>query len=109
MNKQFLIVPVMLVAFSSSLTISAPLNVVTLKLRDHTIQIKSGGQESTYNIEDKAGKLIAKDVTEDELSRSHPEVYESVKTALAFPHEVIDASVQKKEQSRLPLDPARAN
>jgi hypothetical protein len=71
-----------------------------LELQGKILTLKAGAKGTVYDVTDKAGKVLARNLSADELKTQAPEVYNLLKTAVGTAkagdksREVIDASVQ---------------
>jgi hypothetical protein len=76
--------------------------IVTLQKRDKTITIKTTPEGKLYTIKDtKSGRVLAEDLTEDQLQATHKDLHNLVNTGLATPgsKEYLDAT------NSLPAEP----
>jgi len=72
--------------------------ITKLSLRDYNVAIATTSSGLTYTIEDKNGKLVAKELSEKQLQAAHPQVYEAIKPAIAK-DTIMDASLSKEHGS----------
>ncbi|MCB0404687.1 MAG: hypothetical protein KDD51_07850 [Bdellovibrionales bacterium] len=94
--------PTLLVARTtdnSFISISRPFPIVGyLEKRGKIITFKAGVSGPILSVEEKGGKILAEDVSEEELKEKDPALYQLVKSAIASedPGLFIDASVGPK-------------
>ncbi|MCB0416680.1 MAG: hypothetical protein H6617_03740 [Bdellovibrionaceae bacterium] len=94
---------------NSFIAISRPFPVVGyLEKRGKIITFKAGVSGPILSVEEKGGKMLAEDVTEEELKRKDPGLYQLVQSAIASgePGSFIDASAAPKPngiQWKLPM------
>jgi hypothetical protein len=57
-----------------------------LEMRDRTVVIESGKDGILYTVKTKDGKILDAKLNEAELQAKHPQIYETVQPAIAYPN-----------------------
>jgi hypothetical protein len=60
--------------------------VTKLQTRDKVILIKNQASGLTYSVKSEDGTVLSANLTEAELASKHPDLYEKVRPAVAFPN-----------------------
>lgn len=86
----------LVVAFSgcgSSEKLARGREITTLRVRGGFIEIRAGSNGKTYTLLDAEEKLIASDLTAEDLKARYPDRFEALERGLAGDGALIDASV----------------
>jgi len=75
--------------------------VLTLEQRDFWITIATRGATTQYTVRTRDGRVLAADVSADQLKSRHPDVYQVMKGALASQLGILDARAVQASPERL--------
>jgi hypothetical protein len=57
--------------------------VTRLQMQDKTILIKNNGDGLKYSVKTKDGTVVSANLTESELAKKHPDLYETIRPSVA--------------------------
>lgn len=90
--------------------VEKPPAITHLELRNHHVTIKQGADGPVYEVRSKDGKVLAKDLSDQELHARHPGLHRLIETAIASntakDGRVLDARVTHTVPSESPPAPS---
>lgn len=88
-------------ASSTSASPAAPV-LAEIRFRDHVLVIRSGARDGDlrYDVQDRAGQLLARSLTRGELGRQFPAIAEQFHDSTALPLDASLGATSGREDSR---------
>jgi exo-beta-1,3-glucanase (GH17 family) len=71
------------ILFSTAIRAGEPATITSLVMRDRIVVITNDTDGLKYSVKSKDGTVLSANITESELARKHPDVYEQVRPAYA--------------------------